>query len=217
MATLLDVFNELGRLGTNVTETWSREKKYIQDKALSEQAFNLSHTQSRILQKAQDFQNNPEGYADYIDGEFDNWFKAAQEKGDSSRYYLDNLGRIGKESQLAFKNQLFQVEVQLGRKKAVSAMTEEDQRLANLEDPDLSLEMRLKNNQEAFDAGILNPLALQQENSRATFETYNKKISIPEGYGGTTDDWENYVNEVYSDLRFEGVANRDKLRDNAVF
>ena len=216
MATLLDVFNELGRLGTNVTETWSREKKYIQDKALSEQAFNLSHTQSRILQKAQDFQNNPEGYADYIDGEFDNWFKAAQEKGDSSRYYLDNLGRIGKESQLAFKNQLFQVEVQLGRKKAVSAMTEEDQRLANLEDPDLSLEMRLKNNQEAFDAGILNPLALQQENSRATFETYNKKISIPEGYGGTTDDWENYVNEVYSDLRFEGVANRDKLRDNAV-
>jgi transcription initiation factor TFIIIB Brf1 subunit/transcription initiation factor TFIIB len=219
VADLLDVFNGLGRLGSQVTETWSRQKKYIQDKTYSAQAFNLSKTQNEILLKAQDFQNDPGGYADYMNREFDKWYEGAQKAGDGSRYYLDNIGRLARESRLGLERQLFQTGVQLERGKALAAMADEDQRLSNL-DPDAGLGMRVLNYREAYDAGVINDTQQQKLESQAVAETFTRLIDpseyLRQNSGAGTRQWLDHAAGILADGRFDGVENRDKTHKYAV-
>jgi hypothetical protein len=225
MATILDVFNESARLASNIADTYSREKKYVLNQAISDQEY---AAELKVYEELNDpeklnqllrYQENPEEFDNFVDMEFDSWQAEAEKAGNNSRYYMDNIREIRKRAKVSLRKKLFDLQMFNEKSAARAAYMREDSRLANIENPLEAREKRIRAVTTLLTetgGGVPDQAKLQEAIEQIDDEEYKKALRYSPDYKGTTKDWRDRVNNWASDPAFAGVKDRDARRDAAI-
>jgi hypothetical protein len=213
----MDVFNAGARLGTSVTDTFAKERKYTLDQTLFQQANELEKIQYNLILRSPEHQNDPKAYRDMTARELDKWHDGAVKAGNNSRYYLDQLDRIKTEGDVSFQKKLFDLQFANERNKVFAAYENTDSILSNLSDPYEAYDKRNAEAEKLFQLGEINDVQLQKEKSKIANEEYRKAITFPSSYTGTIKDWTDQVNKAFNDTdRFGITENREAEKENAI-
>ncbi|MDR1588290.1 MAG: hypothetical protein LBS57_12605 [Treponema sp.] len=159
---LLEVFNAAAHVGNQITDIYTREKKYELDTKLHEQQMALDLLQNQLaedyLKIGPDgnapYQSDPALYNTHVQKELNTWLNNAAKAGNNSKYYNDQLARLDMAGRVNMGKKIYEAKVLAGRQQAVIAYDREDNLILN--DPRKTTPEKLQARLANLDAGISN-------------------------------------------------------------
>ncbi|MDR0730367.1 MAG: hypothetical protein LBF63_01775 [Treponema sp.] len=127
-ATLLEAFQDVSGLAQQGLEIFSRERKYHLDTKLFEAANELERIQDELALALTDidgdgenpYQSNPDEYKKHADKTLAAWRDRAENAGNGSRYYTDQLKQIAARGETAMARKTLEARAVFNRKQAAA-------------------------------------------------------------------------------------------------